>query len=55
MSPDERTFAAMARTATAGDRDGFSRILDGFVRADRHERLFAATLDAVAALQPRPA
>lgn len=51
MSPDERTLAAMSRAAASGDRDGFCRVLAGFVAADRHEALFAAAVEAVAALQ----
>lgn len=51
MSPDEATVAAMARAATAGDSAAFGRAITGFVRADRHDRLFEASVRAVAALQ----
>jgi hypothetical protein len=51
MTPDEATLAAMARSALARDRAGFEQALHGFVRSDRHDVLFAATVEAVAALQ----
>ena len=50
LTPDEHTLAQMARAAAAGDRAGFSALLDGFVRASRHDRLFDATVLALAAL-----
>lgn len=42
LSPDEQTLAHMADRAIAGDRAGFSRQIEGYVRADRHDRLFDA-------------
>ena len=50
LSPDEATLAGMAGAALTGDDDGFAAVLDGFVRADRHEHLRLATIQAVAAL-----
>ena|SRR5687767_13665928 len=50
LTPDEHTLAQMARAAGAGDREGFSELLDGFVRTSRHDRLFDATVRALAAL-----
>ena len=50
LTADEHTLAQMARAAGAGDRTGFSALLDGFVRASRHDRLFDATVRALAAL-----
>ncbi|MCA1660882.1 MAG: hypothetical protein LC648_01445 [Novosphingobium sp.] len=50
LTPDEHTLAQMARAAAAGDRAGFSALLDGFVRTSRHDRLFDATVRALAAL-----
>lgn len=50
LTPDEHTFAQMARAASAGDRAGFAALLDGFVRTSRHDRLFDATVRALAAL-----
>jgi len=50
LTPDEHALALMARAAAAGDRAGFSALLDGFVRASRHDRLFDATVRALAAL-----
>ena len=50
LTPDEHTLARMARAAAAGDRAGFSELLDGFVRTSRHDRLFDATVRALAAL-----
>lgn len=50
LTPDEHTLVQMARAATAGDRAGFSALLDGFVRSSRHDRLFDATVRALAAL-----
>jgi len=51
MSPDEATIAAMARSATCGNSDAFADALSGFIRAERHDRLFEASVRAVAALQ----
>lgn len=42
ISPDEHTLATLAECAIAGDRAGFSRQIEGYVRADRHDRLFDA-------------
>lgn len=51
LTPDEWTLAEMARAAETCDRAGFEAALAGFVRTDRHEPLFDASLRAVAALQ----
>lgn len=51
MSPDEATLAALVRSAAAGSRASFDAAVSGFVRSDRHERLFDVTVQAVAALQ----
>ena len=53
MSPDEATVADLVRAAAHADRHRFGRAIAGFVRAERHECLFAATVVAVAALQPK--
>lgn len=50
LSPDETTLAAMARSAIAADRAGFGAALAGFVRQERHERLYAAMVHAAALL-----
>jgi hypothetical protein len=50
MTPDETTLAALARAASAGQREAFSKAVTGFVRADRHEALYNATIHAVALL-----
>ena len=53
LTPDEAVFAQMAQAAAAGDRAGFSGVLDGLVRRERHERLYAITQEAVAVLSHR--
>ena len=53
MSPDEDTLARMAQHARAGDRSGFAGLLDGFIRPSRHDRLYDATVRALAFL-PTP-
>ncbi|MFM6831803.1 MAG: hypothetical protein ACKOVA_15915 [Novosphingobium sp.] len=53
MTPDEATLSALVRQALSADRAGFSDIVDGFVRADRHAALYEATVHAVALL-PSP-
>lgn len=50
MTPDETTLAGMVRAAAAGDRAAFGRVLEGFVRAGRHDALFASCVSTVAAL-----
>lgn len=50
LSPDEATLAALIDAAGAGDRAAFGREIDGFVRPDRHEPLYAAAVDLAAAL-----
>jgi hypothetical protein len=50
MTPDEATLAAMVRAGLGGDRRAFDAALMGFVRRDRHEDLFDATVQAVALL-----
>ncbi|MGB3167579.1 MAG: DNA-directed RNA polymerase subunit beta' [Alteraurantiacibacter sp.] len=49
MTADESLFAAMAEAAARADRTKFSAVLDGFIRCDRHERLYDHALFAVAA------
>tara|TARA_E500000305_G_scaffold22969_1_gene17338 strand:+ start:125 stop:532 length:408 start_codon:yes stop_codon:yes gene_type:complete len=41
VTPDEATIANMVDAARAGERERFSGQIDGFVRADRHDRLYA--------------
>lgn len=48
MTPDEMTLAALARAAISGQREAFSEAITGFVRAERHEALYNATIHAVA-------
>ncbi len=48
MTPDEATLAALARATRAGNREAFTSVIAGFVRADRHEALYNATIHAVA-------
>jgi hypothetical protein len=50
LTPDEATLAALGRLGRHGDRDGFAAQLAGFVRADRHEALYQATIHAIALL-----
>ncbi|WP_162925129.1 hypothetical protein [Aurantiacibacter odishensis] len=50
LTPDETVFAQMAEAARGGDRQGFTAVLDGLVRRERHERLYAITSHAVAEL-----
>jgi hypothetical protein len=50
LSPDEKTLALLVDAAASGDREAFSRAIDGFVRPDRHEPLYAAAVDLAAAL-----
>ena len=49
MTADESVFAEMAQAAARADRALFSAALDGFIRSDRHERLYDHALFAVAA------
>lgn len=51
MTPDEATLAEMVRSALALDRIGFEQALHGFVRSDRRNVLYAATVEAAASLQ----
>lgn len=51
LSPDEHTLATLAQHALAGDRAGFYRQIDGFVRADRHDRLFDLAAHMAATIQ----
>lgn len=53
MTPDEVTLSALVRNARSGNRQGFARAVDGFVRAERHPALYEATVHAVALL-PSP-
>ncbi len=41
LTHDEVTIAAMVDAARAGDRTGFGAQIDGFVRREQHERLYA--------------
>lgn len=50
MTPDEVSLAALVRNALAADRNGFGRVVDGFVRAERHGGLYEATVHAAALL-----
>ena len=50
MTPDERTLAAMVQAARAGNRPAFCAAIEGFIRPARHDRLFDATVRAVAGL-----
>jgi hypothetical protein len=50
LSPDEKTLALLIDAAASGDREAFSRAIDGFVRPDRHEPLYVAAVDLAAAL-----
>jgi hypothetical protein len=40
----------MINAAGAGGREAFRRAVEGLVRADRHEMLYAAAVDFAAAL-----
>lgn len=51
LSHDETAIAAMADCAGRGDRSGFEAVLEGFVRSDRHERLFASAAQAASQLR----
>lgn len=53
MTPDEVTLVALARSAQAGNRAAFTDAITGFVRSDRHDALYNATIHAVA-LIPSP-
>lgn len=53
MTPDEVTLAALARAALSARRQDFADTVTGFVRADRHDALYNATVHAVA-LIPSP-
>lgn len=50
LSPDEAVFADMATAALAGDREQFSAVLDGLIRRERHDGLYAAMTQAVTAI-----
>ena len=54
MTPDEHTLAQMAQRARGGDRPGFAALLDGFIRPSRHDRLYDATVRALAFLPAPP-
>lgn len=53
LTPDEAVFAQMADAAANGDREGFSRLLDGLIRRERHERLYAIAQETAAILSNR--
>ncbi len=50
MTPDEWTVSQLCSAVEAGSRGRFVAALDGFVRRDRHDRLFDAAVRIVAAL-----
>lgn len=50
MTHDELTIALLVDCAAAGQREVFSRVLDGLIRHDRHERLFEQAKAMVALL-----
>ena len=50
LSPDEKTLAQMVDAALVGDRPGFGRLLSGFVRNDRHEKLYQPAVELAALL-----
>ncbi|WP_408588861.1 hypothetical protein [Novosphingobium sp.] len=50
LSPDEVTVAGMLRHATCANRAAFEHDLAGFVRADRHDALWNASVQAAALL-----
>jgi len=54
LTPDEAVFAQMAEAAAAADRAAFAAVLDGFVRRERHERLYLLSQEAVAAFSAAP-
>ncbi|MCB2051534.1 MAG: hypothetical protein KDE63_08910 [Novosphingobium sp.] len=51
LTADESTLAQMAHYALAGNRGAFSALLDGFVRARRHDALYDLSTNTVVALQ----
>lgn len=53
MTPDEVTLASLGRAALSAHRAAFTDAITGFVRADRHDALYNATIHAVA-LIPSP-
>lgn len=50
MTYDERTLTNLVRAAFNADREGFSAQIEGFVRASRHEPLYAQIVHCVAEL-----
>lgn len=50
LTPDETVFAQMIETAGRADRQGFSVVLSGLVRQDRHDPLYEASRHAFAAI-----
>ena len=55
LTPDETAFAQMAEAARHADRTAFTAVLDGLIRRERHERLFAVTQCAVAEISANQA
>lgn len=51
LTPDEATLASMIGHAQAGDRQQFAAVLDGFVRAGRHDVLYDLAVRAASAMQ----
>lgn len=50
LSPDETVFAGMAEAAARADRKAFGEHLAGFIRPERHDRLYNHAVEAVALL-----
>ncbi len=50
MTPDEWTVAQLCKAIEAGSRKQFVAVLAGFVRRERHDRLFDAAARVVGAL-----
>jgi len=40
LTPDEATIVSMVDAARSGRREGFDAAIDGFVRRERHDRLY---------------
>ena len=49
LSYDEATIGALIDTAARCDRPGFEQAIEGFIRQERHHRLWDAVLGLVAA------
>ena len=51
LSPDENTIALVVRAASDLDREGFERVLHGFVRSERHDAIYDAAVRFVAEME----